>query len=115
MLSAILAGCESNNNQTFSLVSIQIVPAENAARSLSLVPGNTQQYIARGSFSDGTTTNITNSVSEDAAVVAVNDSGEVTAVAPGSTRIFASLNGFVSNRASITVSGVVLTSIELPP
>ncbi|WKD50171.1 Ig-like domain-containing protein [Microbulbifer spongiae] len=116
LLGAVLAGCDSdnNNNQVPRLVSISIFPAGN----LSLAPGETQQYIARANFSNGTSSNISNSVnwqSEDSAVVTVNNSGVATAVAPGSTRIFASLAGIVSNRTPITVSGVVLTSIQVTP
>ncbi|MDP5211416.1 Ig-like domain-containing protein, partial [Microbulbifer sp. 2205BS26-8] len=93
-------------------VSISIFPAGN----LSLAPGETQQYTARANYSNGTTSNITNSVnwqSEDSSVATVSGSGVATAVAPGSTRIFASFAGIVSNRAPITVSGAVLTSIQV--
>ncbi|MDP5211004.1 S-layer family protein [Microbulbifer sp. 2205BS26-8] len=118
LLSAVLAGCDSdsnnNNNQIPRLVSISIFPAGN----LSLAPGETQQYTARANYSNGTTSNITNSVnwqSEDSSVATVSGSGVATAVAPGSTRIFASFAGIVSNRAPITVSGAVLTSIQVTP
>lgn len=99
-----------------ALRSITISPA-----TFSLAPRGTQSLTATGSYSDGTTLDITQSVawsSSADAVAAVSNAegsrGLVTAIGPGSATITAKL-GDVSATAAATVVAATLTSITLSP
>lgn len=88
---------------------------------LSLPAGLTGQLAASGSYSDGSTVDVTDEVSwssSDPAVAIVDDSGQVTAVAPGSAVITGSLDG-ESDTLTVTVTDAVLNagglSITTPP
>ena len=79
--------------------------------------GTTQPFIATGSFSDGSSQNLTTSVSWSSStpsVATINGSGLATGLAPGQTTITA-LSGSVSNSAVLTVTTAVLTSIAVNP
>ncbi|WP_299947489.1 Ig-like domain-containing protein, partial [uncultured Microbulbifer sp.] len=95
------------------LTNIQVTPASN-----SLAKGTTQQLTAQGTFSDGTTSDLTNSVawtSSDTNIVTVDSQGELTAVNEGDATVSASQNGIVSNTATVTITGAVLTAIQVTP
>ncbi|TXJ01195.1 MAG: Ig-like domain-containing protein [Neisseriales bacterium] len=97
------------------LQSIAITPT-----SKTIAKGLTQAYTATGTYSDGTTPDITNSVtwaSSDPAVATINSSTGVTTVAAasGTTNVTASLNGVTSNTAILTASAAVLQSIAITP
>jgi len=94
-----------------ALVSITIEPA-----TVSIVQGTTVQFNATGSYSDGSTKNITTSVtwnSSDASVASVNTSGAAAALKAGATQITASSGNIQSNPALLTV--VEVTSLEITP
>ena len=64
----------------------------------SILPGALLQFTATGTYSDGSTRNITTSVkwhSGNTAVATVNSSGVATGLAAGSCRIYAKLNTIV--------------------
>ncbi|MEX2962875.1 beta strand repeat-containing protein [Microbulbifer sp. TYP-18] len=122
LLCALMAGCDSNKkDRSDTLLFIQIFPAPastSASSDLSLAVGDTQQFIALGRFSDGSAVDITNSVvwrSSDTSTVTIDSSGNATAVAPGSAGIFARRDGVLSNRVTVNVASVLLTSIQVTP
>src|SRR5579872_2422927 len=83
------------------LTSIAVTPAN----ATILVP-NTLQFTAMGYYSDGTSRNLTTTVSwasSNPSAATINASGAVTAVAVGNTGITATLNGIVSNTESLSV------------
>ncbi|MEW5250450.1 beta strand repeat-containing protein [Microbulbifer discodermiae] len=95
------------------LTAIQVTPASN-----SLAKGNSQQLTAQGTFSDGTTADLTSSVawtSSDTNIVTVDSSGELTAVDEGNATVSASQDGIVSNTATVTITGAVLTALQVTP
>jgi len=95
-----------------SLVSISVTPA---AASIPL--GNTQQYAATGTYSDGSTQNLTNSVtwtSSSKNVATISVGGLATSVAPGSSTISAVL-GSVSGSTTINVTPAALVSLAVTP
>ncbi|WKD50175.1 Ig-like domain-containing protein [Microbulbifer spongiae] len=95
------------------LTSIQVTPP-----APSLAKGNTQQLTAQGTFSDGTTADLTSSVawiSSDTDIVTVDSSGQLTAVDEGTATVSASKEGIVSNTATVTITGAVLTAIQVTP
>ncbi|MCF8194634.1 MAG: Ig-like domain-containing protein [Polynucleobacter sp.] len=93
--------------------------AISISSTLTSVPqGLSTQLAASGNFTDGTTSNITNSVtwsSSNTSVATVSSRGIVTAVSTGTTTITArSAQGFI-NTLLITVSSATLTSITVTP
>ncbi|HEY6445567.1 MAG TPA: Ig-like domain-containing protein [Acidobacteriaceae bacterium] len=95
-----------------TLTSIAVTPA-----APSITAGATQQFTATGTYSDGTTKNITNSVnwtSSNTSVATINGSGLATAVAAGTSTITAS-SGSVSGTAMLTVTANSVTSIAVMP
>lgn len=75
-------------------------------------------YTATGTFSDGTTGNISGSVtwaSSNTAVATLNGSGIASTLAKGSTTITASTNNITSNSATLTVTAPQLASLSITP
>lgn len=99
----------SSLNTDAALNSISITPS-----SPSVTGGNTEQFAATGTFSDGTTENITNLVtwnSSETSVAAISDSGLATADLTGSTNITASLGSISSSADTLTVTAAVSSGL----
>jgi uncharacterized protein YjdB len=95
-----------------TLSGITVAPANR-----TIAAGTTQPFTVTGLFSDGSTQNLTTSVSwgsSTPSVATINTSGLATGLAPGQTTITAA-SGSVSNSAVLTVSAAVLTSITVNP
>lgn len=87
-----------------------------SATSSSIAKGTSVQFIATGTFTDGTTQNLTNTAtwaSSSPAAVNISTSGLATGVAPGSSNITASQNGITSNSFALTVTAATLQSITV--
>ncbi len=119
-ITATISGVSGTANLTVTpaaptLSSIAIMPA-----SISLVAGATQQFTATGTYSDGSTQNLTSSVtwtSSSTAIASINAAGLGTAASAGSATITAADAG-VSSTANLTVTapvGPTLTSIAVAP
>ena len=83
------------------LTSIAVTPANGTLRI-----GQTQQYVATGTFSDNTTRDITNSVtwsSSSTAIATVSSTGLVTAVGAGNANITAT-SGTITNSTGLMVT-----------
>ncbi len=98
-----------------TLQAIAVTPA-----FASVAPGATQQLTATGTYSDGSTQNITSSVAwttANAAVATVNGSGLVAAVTSQSGNAITATLGTVQGigRISVTTSGFPLTGLVLNP
>jgi hypothetical protein len=90
-----------------TLSSISVTPATPTAQLISA----TLQFTATGSYSDGSTRNISSSVtwgSSSSSVATVNSSGLATTAGGGTTTISASLSG-VSGSTVFTVTPAMLT------
>ena len=84
------------------LISISITPV-----FASITTGKTQQYTAIGTFSDGSTLDITTSVtwiSAAPSVAPISVTGLATGINVGTTEIVATLDGVTSNTAVLTVT-----------
>ncbi len=92
---------------------LQITPS-----SISGLPaGDFQQLTATATFTDGSSQNVTSSATyytSDPTVATVNQSGNVSAVGPGSATITATLGGTTAT-VPVTVSNATLTSITVTP
>jgi hypothetical protein len=94
------------------LVAITVSPNQS-----SLPLGETKQLTAMGSFSDGSTQNLTPSatwISSSQAVASVNAQGIVTAVGVGATQLSATYQG-ITGVASVAVAQPVLLTITVSP
>jgi Bacterial Ig-like domain (group 2) len=97
---------------TRSLVSIAVTPA-----NASIAAGNTQQFTATGTYNNGSTANLTASVtwaSSNAAAATISTAGLGNGVAIGSTTITAT-SGAISGSTGLTVTAPVLVSIAVTP
>lgn len=94
-----------------ALTSIAITPA-----TTSVAKGLPATFTATGTYSNGTTGNVTTSVtwsSSNTTAATINASGTATTLAEGSSSITATLNGLTSNTATLTVTAPALTSIVI--
>lgn len=100
------------------LIAISVTPSDAA-----IALGNTQQLVAIGTYSDSSTQNITSSVTwstSEAFIAAVSNvegaNGRCTGLAVGVATLGATEpSSGVSGATTVTVSGAVLTSIEVTP
>jgi uncharacterized protein YjdB len=94
-----------------SLVSIQLTPA-----TATLAPASVLSYMAKGTFSDGTTQNITNAVTWTSSIpaVATINGGLATGQSGGAAVIMAQ-QGSVSGSANLVVDSSPLISIQVTP
>jgi trimeric autotransporter adhesin len=99
-----------------TLVSIAVTPANT-----SIALGTTRQFTATGTYSDGTTQNLTTSVtwnSSSTGVAAISNAagsnGLATPVAAGSTTIRAT-SGSISGSTTLTITAATLVSIAVTP
>jgi hypothetical protein len=95
-----------------SLQAIAVTPSVSSLQALAA-----QQYTAVCTYSDGSTTDCTSSVtwsSSAIGVVTINSSGVATGVAQGSATIIAASGG-VQGQGSVTVTATVLQTIYVTP
>jgi hypothetical protein len=113
---------------TLLALGIQVIPAAAAVtlKSISLSPATvtlalaaTQQYIATGTYSDGTTANITPSVtwtSSNSSKVSVSSSGLATVLAAAQNVInIRAKSGIITSPVAMVTTPPVLISISLSP
>jgi 6-phosphogluconolactonase (cycloisomerase 2 family)/uncharacterized protein YjdB len=109
---SILAGCSGVN--THRLTGITITPA-----SASIAAGATKQFKATGAFIDGSSSDITTTVtwsSGATSVATISSAGLATGVAAGSSTITATMTG-INGTATLAVTSApaTLTSIAITP
>lgn len=101
-----------NGGSQTTLSSISVSPA-----SVTLNTGQTQQLTATGKYSDGSTRDVTATVtwtSSNTSVAKVSAGGLVTSLAAGQTAISATLSGISSSEA-VAVNPKALTTISVSP
>ncbi|MEN0059570.1 MAG: Ig-like domain-containing protein, partial [Bdellovibrio sp.] len=95
-----------------ALASLEITPS-----APGLTQGATQQFTATGRYTDGTSSDLTNTVtwnSSNSSLVSITSQGLATAVAVGSATISASSQSVTTN-TPVTVGAVQLSSIQISP
>jgi hypothetical protein len=116
-ISAALAGVTNSATLTVTappaLTSITVTPANPA-----ILVGTSQPFTAAGTYSDGSTQNVTSQVtwsSSKTAVATISASGLATAVTVGSTSILAILGGFTgSTLLTVKAAPLAITTTSLP-
>src|SRR5207249_2888629 len=99
---------------TLPLQSIAVTPANNP----SIAKGLTQQFTATGTYTDGTTADLTGQVTWASATPSVETgsaTGLATGVGQGMAGITASLGGVMSLTDTLTVTAPLLQSIAVTP
>ena len=107
-----LSGTVNATVTAATLKSIAVTPS-----TASIAMGETQAFTANAIFSDGSSTDITKSVtwsSSAGTVAAVDATGLATGLATGSASITAT-SSTISGSASLTVTAATLTSIDISP
>jgi uncharacterized delta-60 repeat protein len=110
--SGAISGTATLNVTDARIVSLAISPT-----NASIPNGTNLQYVATGTFSDGSTRNLTSSASwssTNTGVATINATGRATGVSVGTTTIGASFGG-VNASTGLTVTNAVLTSITVSP
>ncbi|HEX8438170.1 Ig-like domain-containing protein, partial [Archangium sp.] len=95
------------------LTAIALTPA-----TASVPAGMTQQFTANGSYSDGTTVDITNNVtwtSSNTSIATVSDRGVGNGAAPGGPVTVTATLGGMSGTSQLDVTRAVLTAIAVTP
>lgn len=105
-----LGGAAYIFSEAKTLVSIAI-----SAPLTSIPKGTTDQFTATGTYSDGSTANITSQVTwnSSSAAVTIVATGLATGAAAGSSDITATLNGVQSNLFALSVTNAALVSIQI--
>jgi hypothetical protein len=88
-------GSEAGGSPSRTLSSLSLTPANQ-----TILAGNTQQLIATGTYSDGSTLNITAQAgwtSSNTGVASANRNGLALAVSPGTTTVSAMLSGITGS------------------
>ena len=100
-----------------TLASIEVTPA-----SSSIAKGTSEQLVATGVYTDGSTQNLTGQVSwssSDTSIATVsntaNSAGLAAAAGVGSVTITATAGNLSSNAAALTVTAATLASIQVTP
>jgi hypothetical protein len=111
--SASISGSATLTVTPPTLVSLAVTPL-----NLTLAPSSSQQFTATGTYTNGSTQNLTGSVSwrsGNAAVATISASGLATGVAAGTTAITA-ISGSITGSTNLTVgSAPTLVSIAITP
>lgn len=96
-----------------TVVSLQVTPA-----IANIAKGTVEQYNATAVYTDHTTQNVTALVawnSSNTAIATIDPVGLARGVIVGNASISATLNGVVSNVATLTVRAAEITSIQVTP
>lgn len=112
-----VSGTASFTGTAAVLKSLAISPT-----SASVAAGRSQQYTATGTYSDGSTQNLTKAVawsSGDSTVATISNAadsaGLASTSAPGETKIKAASSGISSDEATLTVTDAVVTGVAVKP
>jgi trimeric autotransporter adhesin len=110
--SGSVTGSTTVNVQSAVLSSITVRPVNK-----KIAPFTSQQFQAIGTYTDGSTHNVTGQVSwtsSNTAVATIGGSGRAKALTPGSTTITATL-GSISGSTTLRVSNATIVSISVTP
>ena len=110
--SGSVTGSTTVNVQSAVLSSITVRPAKK-----KIAPLTSQQFQAIGTYTDGSTHNVTGQVSwtsSNTAVATIGGSGRAKALTPGSTTITATLSS-ISGSSTLDVSNATIVSISVTP
>ncbi|MGF1827674.1 Ig-like domain-containing protein [Photobacterium angustum] len=103
------------------ITAIQVMPSPRSKvfnGVVNLAKGQTQRLVATATYSDGTSSDVTDSVAwtpVDTATATVSPAGLFSAVTVGHTTLTATKDGVISNAVGVDVSDAVITAIQVTP
>ena len=112
------SGAVTSNGATLTVTPAVLASIAVTPTAASVAAGLTQQYMAIGTYTDGSTQNLTTTAtwaSSNTTVATIAASGLATARAAGSANITATSGAIASNAAALTVTAAQLTSIAVTP
>ncbi len=110
-------GSSSASTSSFQVTPATLVSVAFSPSNPSVAAGTSAQVTVTGTFSDGSTQNLTSIAvfsSSNPAAVTVNSSGVITGVAPGTSNVTVTVDG-QTNSFSATTSAATLVSIAITP
>jgi len=117
--STITATLSSKSGTSLATVSAALLQTIGVSPlTASIATGQTQQFIANGLFSDGSQTDISNSVtwaSNATNFATVDQTGLSTGVSAGAATVSAASGAATPGTAALTVTPAVLTEIDIAP
>lgn len=116
-VTAAIGGIASSNTANINVIAASLSSIAITPASVSFAKGTNIRLTAIGTYSDGSSSDISTQVtwlSASAATATVgSNTGTVTGIAVGSTTAYASLDGITSPNANITVTDAVLNTISI--
>ncbi|MGU5578751.1 Ig-like domain-containing protein [Aeromonas caviae] len=109
----IISNAVSVNVTAAVITNITVTPS-----SVNVAKGQTEQLTAIATYSDNTSSDVTNSVTWmpiDTATATVTSSGLLSGVDVGTTTLTAAKDGIISNAVSVNVTAAVITNITVTP
>ena len=106
-----------SGNTTLEVTAAVLTAIDVSPDSPSVAKGRTQQFVATGTYSDGSTSAITSTVtwaSSNTTVATISTAGLATANNTGTTTIQAT-SGSISDNTTITVTAAALDSVDVTP
>ena len=117
VITATLSGITSPSD-TLTVTAAVLTSIAVAPVNPSVAKGLTQQFSATGTYTDGTTANLTSQVTWDSAtpsIVTISSTGLAQSLATGTTNITAALGSVTSATDTLTVTAAAMTSIAVTP
>ena len=116
-ITANIEGVTSDNKITFVVTDTSLVSIDVTPKNLNIPAGIEQQLTATGTYTDGSTANITNNVqwqTNDSSVASITESGYLTAHKTGDVQITATRDN-ISNKGpfALKVTSATLNRIQV--
>lgn len=114
-ITATFAGVTSNA-VALTVIATTLQSITINATNSSMAKGTSVQFTATGTYSDGSTQNLTNNVtwtSSSPAIANISSAGLASGLAIGSANITATQNGITSNTVLLTITPAILQSIKI--
>ncbi|MBN3551538.1 Ig-like domain-containing protein [Vibrio neptunius] len=108
----------SSNTVTVEVTDAVITSLNVTPASISLAKGQTQTLVATATFSDGTSSDLSDSVSwqpVNTAIATVTPKGTLRGIEVGNTTVTATINHISSNTVNVEVTDAVITSLDVTP
>ncbi|MCH1929498.1 Ig-like domain-containing protein [Shewanella sp. A25] len=109
---------EQSNSANLTVTAATISSIAITSNTNSIAKGTTAQFTATATYSDGSTQNISSSVSWNSsatAVATVSSSGLATGQTAGTTNISATKDGVPSNTLALNVTAATVTQLQVSP
>jgi hypothetical protein len=107
-----------SNTATLNVTEATLVSNQVTPPAASIAAGTTQHYVATGTYTDGSTPDITKLVawgSSDTSIATIGTGGMATGVTAGAVNISASLGAVPPATATLTVTAANLVSVLVTP